>query len=626
KESSSTPPLISPMAYYDQSSIPYGLEEEIPDENTSRVVVTVSARGLRDCDIDSVSDPFCVVSSTQAGMIRSRKWKEAGRTETINNTLDPDWATKIQLEYNFGEQQRLLFEVFDKGNKGKHTRLGQATILLHEIIGAKYNRVTVPLSEDGKQYGSITISAEEQSKGRQESLYFICSASNVDRKDFLGKCDPFLKISRINYDNTLQLAYRTRYKEQNLNPKWKPIEIHLGQLCYGEKNRQFLIECFDWDQDGNHELVGSCVTTVDRLVHKVDRDLPLINEKKARKNKKYENSGILHFHKVYCWMDYTFLDFISTGTELDFTVAIDFTKSNLPLEDDSSLHRVEIDGSANQYEIAIESIAEICQHYNTSKVFNAFGFGAKLPPTNKVHFNFPLNVESGDPRCEGIQGLLHAYHVAQQHVELSGPTDFSPTIRFAARRAAALPTDGSKYLVLLIITDGVISDMAKTKEEIVKASVLPLSIIIVGVGYDSFEEMKVLDSDNIMLSANGKFAKRDIVQFVEMRKFLPPHRQLTAQEIHEAKRILAKEVLQEIPGQLTSYMKSKGVFPQQHTSPQREQQRQMYLNSPMNGMSPMTTPRGCSALPSPLMHSDSGRRRRMLPQIPIEETRQLQIS
>lgn len=62
-------------------------------------------------------------------------------------------------------------------------------------------------------------------------------------------------------------------------------------------------------------------------------------------------------------------------TELDFTVAIDFTKSNLPLEDDSSLHRVrmmwfwlflnaniqvEIDGSANQYEIAIESIAEVC--------------------------------------------------------------------------------------------------------------------------------------------------------------------------------------------------------------------------------------------------------------------------
>lgn len=39
-----------------------------------------------------------------------------------------------------------------------------------------------------------------------------------------------------------------------------------------------------------------------------------------------------------------------------------------------------------------------------------------------------------------------------------------------------------------------------------------MSVIIVGVGYDSFEEMKVLDSDNQMLSSHGKYAKRDIVQ------------------------------------------------------------------------------------------------------------------
>lgn len=47
-----------------------------------------------------------------------------------------------------------------------------------------------------------------------------------------------------------------------------------------------------------------------------------------------------------------------------------------------------------------------------------------------------------------------------------------------------------------------------------KASSLPLSIIVIGVGYDSFEEMKVLDSDNRLLSSHKKFAKRDIVQVV----------------------------------------------------------------------------------------------------------------
>ncbi|VDO13910.1 unnamed protein product [Brugia timori] len=57
-------------------------------------------------------------------------------------------------------------------------------------------------SKDGKNYGTITVTAEEMSKGRQESVYFVCSATKLDRKDFLGKCDPFLKISRINKDKT----------------------------------------------------------------------------------------------------------------------------------------------------------------------------------------------------------------------------------------------------------------------------------------------------------------------------------------------------------------------------------------------------------------------------------------
>lgn len=40
-------------------------------------------------------------------------------------------------------------------------------------------------------------------------------------------------------------------------------------------------------------------------------------------------------------------------TELDFTVVIDFTKSNLPMNDVSSLHR--IDGyHENQYEIVFK--------------------------------------------------------------------------------------------------------------------------------------------------------------------------------------------------------------------------------------------------------------------------------
>jgi len=66
----------------------------------------------------------------------------------------------------------------------------------------KNNSFTISRADDGKSAGVLTVTAEELSEGRQESMYFVVSGHNLDRKDFLGKCDPFLKISRINSDNT----------------------------------------------------------------------------------------------------------------------------------------------------------------------------------------------------------------------------------------------------------------------------------------------------------------------------------------------------------------------------------------------------------------------------------------
>ena len=60
-----------------------------------------------------------------------------------------------------------------------------------------------------------------------------------------------------------------------------------------------------------------------------------------------------------------------------------------------------------------------------------------------------------------------------------------------SRIASLLQQQRSKYLVLLIITDGEIHDMDKTKELLVNASDLPLSVLIVGVGNADFSNMEV---------------------------------------------------------------------------------------------------------------------------------------
>lgn len=77
-----------------------------------------------------------------------------------------------------------------------------------------------------------------------------------------------------------------------------------------------------------------------------------------------------------------------------------------------------------------------------------------------------------------------------------------------------------QYFILLILTDGVVTDMADTREAIVRASYLPMSIIIVGVGNADFTDMQILDGDDgILRSPRGEPVLRDIVQFVPFRDF-----------------------------------------------------------------------------------------------------------
>ena len=90
-----------------------------------------------------------------------------------------------------------------------------------------------------------------------------------------------------------------------------------------------------------------------------------------------------------------------------------------------------------------------------------------------------------------------------------------------------------------------------------EASVLPLSIIIVGVGNADFSAMKELDGDAVRLTnGQGKAAARDIVQFVPFNNFAK-----AGLDSHLSRLHLAREVLAEVPDQFVSFMKSRGIRP-----------------------------------------------------------------
>ena len=59
--------------------------------------------------------------------------------------------------------------------------------------------------------------------------------------------------------------------------------------------------------------------------------------------------------------------------------------------------------------------------------------------------------------------------------------------------------------------------MVNKFQAILEACAYPMSIIIIGVGEADFSAMEELDGDAVRISHRGKFAARDIVQFVAYR-------------------------------------------------------------------------------------------------------------
>lgn len=519
----------------------------------TQVEISVSARKLLDMDITSKSDPLCVLYLKQ---FASTEYREVGRTEVIWNTLNPDFVKKFVLDYFFEESQKLKFELYDvdslTDDLSKHDFLGRAECSLAEIVSSNSLKKALSGIKD-KDCGYLLLKAEELNVSRDEIKLQFC-ATKLDRKDFFGKSDPFLVFSRVNEDQTFTVVHKTEAVLKTLKPTWKPFVLPMRTLCNCDRDRSLRVECFDWNRNGSHSLIGSFMTTVSQMVKGPGNfnEYECINPTlQAKKGKRYKHSGIVKLMKCEIQVVHTFLDYIKSGVQVHCSIAIDLTASNGDPRSPSSLHHLD-PINPNLYARALRSVGEILQDYSTDKLFPALGFGAKLPPDGRISHQIFLNGDSTNPYCNGIDGVLNAYYKTLSCVQLYGPTNFAPIINYVADVASQWRKEGKHYFIMLILTDGIITDMPQTREAIVNASSLPLSIIIVGIGNADFEAMHVLDGDEVRLTSNGRVAERDIVQFVPFREFIGG---VYGDDLARSQAMLAKEVLAEIPDQFLSYMK-----------------------------------------------------------------------
>lgn len=514
-----------------------------------RVELFFKCFNLKNKDNFSKSDPFVKIELQMKG----QKY-EVGRTETIGNNLNPQFKKGVPVDYQFEVNQELVFTVLDEDPQFDDI-IGTAKCSLASIICSK-GIYTLPLTtKNGAASGSMQITYEKQVSSKR-SLTFQINATNVKDIEVFSKSDPFLRILKGSANCNPSIdpksiassdwtqSHETEFIKDNLNPVFKEFTLDTNKLCRDNPNLPLRFELWDHSNRGEHKILGATHITLARMLQG-ERQFDTVDAKG-------KFSGKIIVNTLTQGIEYDIIDYVRSGLQLNLTVSIDFTGSNGDPKSSSSLHYINPSGQPNQYQDAIAQVGKIIIDYDTDKMIPAFGFGALV--AGKHSDCFPINNNPANPSVKSWEGILQAYGNCIKAVQLNGPTNFAPTIK--AMKAVAQGTMKQTpliYHILMILTDGQITDEQETKDTIIDSQDLPMSIIIIGVGNDDFGNMSELDGDTGGLNGSGnkKGAKpgRDIVQFVRYQDYKGnPY-------------MLAEAVLKELPGQVNRFYSRMGIVP-----------------------------------------------------------------
>uniref|UniRef100_A0A2P2M5V4 Copine n=1 Tax=Rhizophora mucronata TaxID=61149 RepID=A0A2P2M5V4_RHIMU len=234
----------------------------------SQIELSFSATNLRDRDVLSKSDPMVVVYTKE----KDGAPTEAFRTEVILNSLNPTWIMKYTTMFQFEVVQNLLFRVYDVDTQFQNVEvkmlkleeqqlLGESCCALSEIVTKKDRSLTLnlvhregsTLSSDRRHCGQLTVHAEECSNSKI-TTEMILRCSDLEHKDLFSRIDPFLVFSKIVKNGAPIPVCKTEVLKNDHNPAWKPVFLNSQQV--GNKDIPVIIECFNFNSSGKHDLIG----------------------------------------------------------------------------------------------------------------------------------------------------------------------------------------------------------------------------------------------------------------------------------------------------------------------------------------------------------------------------------
>jgi hypothetical protein len=371
---------------------------------------------------------------------------------------------------------------------------------------------------------------------------------------------------------------RTKHVSRNVNPTWQPIKTTLMNLCDGDYSRPLLVQVYDWDpSEKQPELIAQTeIESAQQLISQVQQTFTLKSPFDTTTTMTTTIESQLIVNSVEINKQDSFVDYIRGGFQLELMYAIDFSSSNGVPNTTFSLHNRSDD--QNAYLKVIELISNTVCPYSGGKSKNEqevhmFGFGTTLSDQTESDSSggslvlLGSNFEDSRIVVENSASVVGAYKSVLQSAPFSEQMNhtesykcFAPVLR-SCLDVVEKYNDPKKYAVIVLITNGDFSDTRQTLQQLVRASTLPVSIIIVGLDDQNsatntnsnyqFEKLMGYFSDKnnrFLQDMNGNYAQRDVVTFAKL-------------STDQISNIESSKLLSEIPDQFLQYQRIRSMRP-----------------------------------------------------------------
>ncbi|OUM65086.1 hypothetical protein PIROE2DRAFT_7974 [Piromyces sp. E2] len=412
-----------------------------------------------------------------------------GRTEIIKNNLNPSFNTPVKIQYYFEKRQNLTIKVIDIDDEKELTgdNLGQA-------------------------------------KGIK-----------LAKMDLFGKSDPYYSIYRIVGPKKVKV-YQSEVIKKTLNPEWKAVIIskeNLNVNCLAEGQR-YSVEVYDHDKFGSDDYIGE--VEFENLFYNITPDgqefrgilsvQKTVSSYQVISNYNFATELITY---PYLLSPISFIDAMRMGMNLHIMCAVDYTSSN------GKMHDVKTN-EMNPYQTALSAVGQVLEPYDHDKKFSFFGTRDQLVLADMG------SAKGGDMDWRANKRRYYSDDFYQIINAVADKAEADMMRKFPPN-SHRLPSD---YYILFFVIDGDEFDRDGTVRALVRASALPMSIVLIGVGGSNFTNISKYDADDRPLSVDGVSTIRDIIQFVKFNEFKDNC------EINMTK--LASKVLAKVPTQIETFI------------------------------------------------------------------------